>query len=275
MRRLLLILGLLAVVPAYLVAGAGASGSHTYQAELFNAFGLVKGSELRVAGAKAGTITDLGRHAAEDGARDVRGGLRLPGVQGGRELLLRAAVSDRRVLPRLPAGLLAAAAERADPRGPQQDHRPAGSGSEHPARAVQGPAPAPDQRVRYGARRQRREPQRRDPLRRTGSPAAQAGAEHPGSAEHDDRRAQHQRGRDLPAARESQGGRRPLHRQRRPHRRDLGRALERPGAELPPAGRLPRRAEADDVPARQPRRAADAAAHRPARRRARPQQAGD
>jgi ABC-type transporter Mla subunit MlaD len=59
MKRLLLILGLLAVVPAYLVAGAGASGSHSYQAELFNAFGLVKGSELRIAGAKAGTITGL------------------------------------------------------------------------------------------------------------------------------------------------------------------------------------------------------------------------
>jgi ABC-type transporter Mla subunit MlaD len=58
-KRLLLILALIAAVPAYLVAGAGASGSHTYQAELFNAFGLVKGSELRVAGAKAGTITGL------------------------------------------------------------------------------------------------------------------------------------------------------------------------------------------------------------------------
>src|SRR4051794_32934638 len=59
MKRLLLIVVLLAVVPAYLVAGAGASGSHSYQAELFNAFGLVKGSELRVAGVKAGTITNL------------------------------------------------------------------------------------------------------------------------------------------------------------------------------------------------------------------------
>jgi ABC-type transporter Mla subunit MlaD len=59
MKRIVLILGLIAVVPAYLVAGAGASGSRSYQAELFNAFGLVKGSELRVAGAKAGTITNL------------------------------------------------------------------------------------------------------------------------------------------------------------------------------------------------------------------------
>jgi ABC-type transporter Mla subunit MlaD len=59
MKRLALIIALIAAVPAYLVAGAGASGSHTYQAELFNAFGLVKGSELRIAGAKAGTITGL------------------------------------------------------------------------------------------------------------------------------------------------------------------------------------------------------------------------
>src|SRR5215208_2901287 len=59
MRRILLILGLLAVGSAGLVTFAGASDSRTYQAELFNAFGLVKGSELRIAGAKAGTITDL------------------------------------------------------------------------------------------------------------------------------------------------------------------------------------------------------------------------
>jgi ABC-type transporter Mla subunit MlaD len=60
MRRILFILGVLGAIATTLVAGAGASGSHTYQAELFNAFGLVKGSELRVAGAKAGTITGLG-----------------------------------------------------------------------------------------------------------------------------------------------------------------------------------------------------------------------
>src|SRR3954451_22127607 len=59
MKRLLLILGLIGAIATYLVAGAGGSGSHTYQAELFNAFGLVKGSELRIAGAKAGTITGL------------------------------------------------------------------------------------------------------------------------------------------------------------------------------------------------------------------------
>ena len=42
-----------------LAAVAGADDKKTYQAELFNAFGLVEGSELRIAGVKAGTITDL------------------------------------------------------------------------------------------------------------------------------------------------------------------------------------------------------------------------
>jgi ABC-type transporter Mla subunit MlaD len=59
MRRLAVIFVVLAAAAGWVVSGAGASGSHTYQAELFNAFGLVKGSELRVAGAKAGSITGL------------------------------------------------------------------------------------------------------------------------------------------------------------------------------------------------------------------------
>jgi ABC-type transporter Mla subunit MlaD len=59
MRRILLTLGLLAAGATGVVAVAGAADSRTYQAELFNAFGLVKGSELRVAGVKAGTVTEL------------------------------------------------------------------------------------------------------------------------------------------------------------------------------------------------------------------------
>src|SRR4051795_5025260 len=59
MRRVLVILALLALGAASLVTVAGASDSRSYQVELFNAFGLVKGSELRVAGVKAGTITNL------------------------------------------------------------------------------------------------------------------------------------------------------------------------------------------------------------------------
>jgi ABC-type transporter Mla subunit MlaD len=58
MRRIALTLALLAGLAGTAVTVAGAE-SRTYQAELFNAFGLVKGSELRVAGAKAGTITEL------------------------------------------------------------------------------------------------------------------------------------------------------------------------------------------------------------------------
>jgi ABC-type transporter Mla subunit MlaD len=59
MRRIALTLGLLAALAATVVTMAGASDTRTYQAELFNAFGLVKGSELRIAGAKAGQITGL------------------------------------------------------------------------------------------------------------------------------------------------------------------------------------------------------------------------
>jgi ABC-type transporter Mla subunit MlaD len=58
-RRIALTLGLLAALAATVVTMAGAADSRTYQAELFNAFGVVKGSELRIAGTKAGTITGL------------------------------------------------------------------------------------------------------------------------------------------------------------------------------------------------------------------------
>ncbi len=59
MKRIVVILGLIAVTAVSAVTVAGAADSKTYQAELFNAFGLVEGSELRVAGVKAGTVTDL------------------------------------------------------------------------------------------------------------------------------------------------------------------------------------------------------------------------
>jgi ABC-type transporter Mla subunit MlaD len=59
MRRIAVTIALLAGLAGTVVTVAGADDSRTYQVELFNAFGLVNGSELRVAGAKAGTITDL------------------------------------------------------------------------------------------------------------------------------------------------------------------------------------------------------------------------
>ena len=57
MRRVALIIVLLLAGTA--VATAGADDKRSYQAELFNAFGLVEGAELRVAGVRAGTITGL------------------------------------------------------------------------------------------------------------------------------------------------------------------------------------------------------------------------
>ena len=186
-------------------------------------------------------------HTAEDRTGHGRGGLELPRVQGRRELLLGAAVADRRVLPRLPARHLHAAPERTDSGRAQQDDGPARPSPEHAARAVQGPTPAADQRVRHRAGQQRREPQCRHSRRLARPPAAQAGAQHSREPEPDDRRAQHERGRDLRPAREPARGRRPLHRQRGPHRSDLRRALQRSRPELPSARRLPGPVEADDV----------------------------
>jgi ABC-type transporter Mla subunit MlaD len=59
MRRIALTLSLLLATAGVWTAAAGAGDDRTYQAELFNAFGLVEGSELRIAGVTAGTITGL------------------------------------------------------------------------------------------------------------------------------------------------------------------------------------------------------------------------
>lgn len=59
MRRIAAIAGSVLAAGAVLVASAGADDNRTYEAELFNAFGLVTGSELRIAGVNAGTITEL------------------------------------------------------------------------------------------------------------------------------------------------------------------------------------------------------------------------
>lgn len=60
MRRLLAIFASIAVgTTAFAVATAGAEDTHTYRIELDNAFGLVSGSEVRVAGVLAGTVEDL------------------------------------------------------------------------------------------------------------------------------------------------------------------------------------------------------------------------
>jgi ABC-type transporter Mla subunit MlaD len=60
MRRILFTAALLLVTgTAMLVANAGADGSHTYKLEFDNAFGIVTGSEVRVAGVVGGTVKEL------------------------------------------------------------------------------------------------------------------------------------------------------------------------------------------------------------------------
>src|SRR5256714_6152500 len=60
MRRIALMAALLAAAAAGVTSMAGASDSNTYHVEMYNAFGLVKGSDVRVAGVNAGSVTDLG-----------------------------------------------------------------------------------------------------------------------------------------------------------------------------------------------------------------------
>jgi virulence factor Mce-like protein len=60
MRRIALIATLLASTAAWVTTTAGADDSHTYHVEMYNAFGLVKGSDVRIAGVNAGSVTDLG-----------------------------------------------------------------------------------------------------------------------------------------------------------------------------------------------------------------------
>jgi ABC-type transporter Mla subunit MlaD len=58
-RRLALILSLCLVPIAGFAATAGADDTHTYEIEMYNAFGLVEGSQVRVAGVNAGTVKSL------------------------------------------------------------------------------------------------------------------------------------------------------------------------------------------------------------------------
>jgi ABC-type transporter Mla subunit MlaD len=60
MRRLALILVSIVAAGATVSAVAGAQEDvHTYKIEIYNAFGLVPGSDVRVSGVNVGSITDL------------------------------------------------------------------------------------------------------------------------------------------------------------------------------------------------------------------------
>ena len=60
MRRIALLIVLLGALATWLSSLAGASDSHTYHVQMYNAFGIVNGSNVRIAGVDTGTVTDLG-----------------------------------------------------------------------------------------------------------------------------------------------------------------------------------------------------------------------
>ena len=72
MRRIALIAALLVAAVAGFARRAGADDSHTYKIEMYNAFGIVKGSDVRIAGVNAGTVTDLDINAEEARRRHGR-----------------------------------------------------------------------------------------------------------------------------------------------------------------------------------------------------------
>jgi len=59
MRRLVLICALIVTPVVGLAATAGADDAHTYEIEMYNAFGIVEQSEVRVSGVNVGEVTSL------------------------------------------------------------------------------------------------------------------------------------------------------------------------------------------------------------------------
>jgi virulence factor Mce-like protein len=59
MRRIALLAAALAGLGAWLTSIAGADDTHTYHVQMYNAFGVVEGSDVRIAGVNAGSVTDL------------------------------------------------------------------------------------------------------------------------------------------------------------------------------------------------------------------------
>ena len=181
MRRIALIVAVCsrAGAPASPPAPAPTTRTPT-RSSSYNAFGIVEGSEVRVAGVNAGTVTDLDINAEKRAVVTVELSGELGTLGEDTDLLLRAAVADRRVLPRLPAGGPAAARTTTTPTTRTPTSRPSQTFTrrcsrprpEHPARALQAPPAADHQRVRHRARRQPREPQRGDPPRRPGAARA-------------------------------------------------------------------------------------------------------
>ncbi|MDQ3571327.1 MAG: MlaD family protein [Actinomycetota bacterium] len=73
MRRIGALISLAVALVAATIAtsGAGADDVRTYKIEMYNAFGIVDQSEVRVAGVNAGVVTDLGLNAAKQAVVEV------------------------------------------------------------------------------------------------------------------------------------------------------------------------------------------------------------
>ena len=198
------------------VAVAGADDKPHLPGELFNAFGLVKGSELRVAGVKAGTVTDLDITPQKTALVTFEVGLEFP------EFKADASCSSE------PQSLIAEYFLDCQPGS--ADAAPRAGRSRPPA--TRPPSSPTSSRTPCASRSSDRlqllinefgtalvgNAENLNAAIRSGAPALQraaAGAEDPRPPEHDDRRAQHELGRDLRPARQPARGRRPLHRQRR------------------------------------------------------------
>ena len=273
MRRVALIIVLLLAGAGTAVATAGADDKRSYQAELFNAFGLVEGAELRVAGVRAGTITDLDITPEKTALVSFEVNPEFP------EFKADASCSSE------PQSLIAEYFLDCQPGSSDQP-------LEGPIEAASNKTTVQNDLVQNTLR----EPFKRrlqlilnefgtalvgngenlNAAIRAGAPGAARAAgraQDPRPPEPDHRRAQYRLGRDLRQARRAPRGRRPLHRRSRGHGAHLGRAPRGPLARLRPAGRLPVRAAPGHARAGQPRPRADPAADRPARRRAGPEQA--
>ena len=280
MRRLLAIAAALAVAVAVLVLGTGAGGDDgTYEvrAVFDNASFLVTGEEVRVAGAKVGSVTAVDIATAdepvtEDGSPDPGKAIVVmqiddPAFQDFRtdaSCLIRPqsligekfveCTADRAARARQPG----AAPAGEDPRRPagrrpvpaaagaqRQGRRPR-PGQQHHARAVPRPVPADPQRPRRRARGPRRRARRDRRAREPGSARDQQGDRDPALAEPRPRRPRHRR---RPGGHRAGAGARE---RRRVHQLlDHGRAGDRrapgrPRGRLREAARLPARAALDD-----------------------------
>src|SRR5687768_3282021 len=72
MRRIGFIASTVATLAAVFAVSAPADDERTYLIEMYNAFGVVTGSDVRVAGVNAGSVTDLDVNSAKRAVVEVK-----------------------------------------------------------------------------------------------------------------------------------------------------------------------------------------------------------